>query len=284
MSPWFAWVFVAVSAMLGADLAAGQGRKPKLPPGLDPGGVAIAMLSTGIDYPSADIAQRLARDGEGELIGWDVVDGDNRPFNAKAADTPAPWGGDGNALLRAIGRPGRRVVPVRIDTRDPISLAKAVAFAAFTPARIVVVPMWTSNADEWAALGMAMRGFVDLLFIVAAGDGGRDIDREPIWPAAFGHGNVLVVSAPVTAGAARATSPNTGPNTVSVIVEGAEDSRMAAVLAADALAGCWGQLVARFKGEALKRALLAEAAKARPGSATPVIERCGAGGAAATSR
>jgi hypothetical protein len=89
----------------------------------------------------------------------------------------------------------------------------------------------------------------------------------------------------VTAGAARATRPNTGANTLSAIVEGAEDSRMAAVVAADALAGCWGQLVGRFKGEALKRALLAEAAKARPGSqTTPVIEHCGAGGAAATPR
>ncbi len=144
--------------------------------------------------------------------------------------------------------------------------------------------MWTTKADEWAALGMAMRGFVDLLFIVAAGDEGRDIDREPVWPAAFGHGNVLVVSAPVAQGGPQGTRPNTGPNTVSAVVEGAEDSRMAAVLAADALAGCWGPLVARFKGEALKRALLAEAAKARPGSATPFIERCGAGGAAAAPR
>ena len=49
---------------------------------------------------------------------------------------------------------------------------------------------------------------------------------------------------------------------------------MAAVLAAYALAGCWGQLAARFKGEALKRALLAEATKARPGPGAPVIERC----------
>ena len=281
MSPRFAWMFVAAGAMLWADLAVAQGRKPKLPPGMDPGGVAIAILSTGIDYPSADIAQRLARDGEGELIGWDLVDGDNRPFNAKAADTPAAWGGDGNALLRAIGQPGRRVVPVRIDTRDPVSLAKAVAFVAHTPARIVVVPMWTAKADEWAALGMAMRGFVDLLFIVAAGDDGRDIDREPVWPAAFGHGNVLVVSAPVSDSAAPATRANTGGKTVSAVVEGTENSRMAAVAAADALAGCWPQLLQRHRGEALKRALLAEAAKTRPGSGTPLIERCGAGGAAA---
>jgi len=88
----------------------------------------------------------------------------------------------------------------------------------------------------------------------------------------------------VSDGAAPATRPNSGPNTVSAIVEGAEDSRMAAVVAADALAGCWPQLLQRYRGEALKRALLADAAKVRPGSATPVIERCGARGAATTPR
>ena len=68
-----------------------------------------------------------------------------------------------------------------------MSLAKAAAFIAQTPARVVVVPMWTANADEWAAFGMAIKAFADLLFIAAAGDEGRDIDRAPVWPAAFAH-------------------------------------------------------------------------------------------------
>jgi len=275
-----AWLLVAVGALLCADVAAAQGRKPKLPPGSDPGGVAIAILSTGIDYAAPDIAQRLARDGEGELIGWDLIDRDNRPLNAKAAETPAAWGGDGNALIRAVGVPGRRAVAVRIDAGDPMSLPKAAAFVAQTPARIVVVPMWTANADEWAAFGMAIKAFADLLFIAAAGDEGRDIDREPVWPAGFGYGNVLVVSAPLAEGAAQqAGRPNIGANTVAAIVEGAENSRMAAALAADALAGCWPQLLQRARGEALKKAWLAELAKARPGSSTPVIARCGSGAA-----
>jgi hypothetical protein len=273
------WLLLAAGAVLCADMAGAQVRKPKLPPGSDPGGIAIAILSTGIDYTAPDIAQRLARDGEGELIGWDLIDRDNRPLNAKAAETPAAWGGDGNALIRAVGMPGRRVVPVRIDMRDPMSLPKAAAFAAQTPARIVVVPMWTADADEWAAFGMAIKAFADLLFIAAAGDEGRDIDREPVWPAGFGYGNVLVVSAPLAEGAGQAARPNVGPNTVAATVEGAENSRMAAVLAADALAGCWPQLLQRARGEAVKKAVLAEVAKARPGSSTPVIERCGAGAA-----
>jgi hypothetical protein len=271
-----AWLLVAAGALLCVEAAA-QSRKPKLPPGSDSGGVAIAILSTGIDYTAPDIAQRLARDGEGELIGWDLIDRDNRPLNLKAAETPAAWGGDGNALIRAVGAPGRRVVPVRIDARDPMSLAKAAAFVAQTPARIIVVPMWTANANEWAAFGMAIKAFADLLFIAAAGDEGRDIDREPVWPAAFGHGNVLVVSAPLAEGAGQAARPNIGANTVAVTVAGAENSRMAAVLAADALAGCWPQLLQRARGEALRKTMLAEVARARPGSSTPVIERCGTG-------
>jgi hypothetical protein len=280
MTRGFAWLMVVAGVVLCAEVAAAQGRKPKPPPGLDPGGVAIAILSTGIDYTLPDIAQRLARDGEGELIGWDLIDRDNRPFNPNAAETPAAWGGDGNALIRAIGVPGRRVVPVRIDVRDPVSLAKAAAFVAQTPARIVVVPMWTANAEEWAAFGMAIKAFADLLFIAAAGEEGRDIDREPVWPAAFGHSNVLVVSAPRADGVGQAGSPNVGANTVAATVEGAENSRTAAVLAADTLAGCRPQLLQGARGEGLKKVLLAEVGKTRPGSSTPVIERCGAGAAA----
>src|SRR4029079_9055021 len=47
-----------------------QEAKPRVPPGRAPGGVAIALISTGIDYTIPEIAQRLARDGEGELVGW----------------------------------------------------------------------------------------------------------------------------------------------------------------------------------------------------------------------
>jgi hypothetical protein len=278
MTRGLAWLLVMAGTMLWAEIAAAQGRKPRLPAGLDPGGVAVALLSTGIDYRAADIAQRLARDGEGDLIGWDLVDRDNRPFNGAAAETPAALGGDANVLVRAFGQSGRRVVPVRIDARDPVSLARAASFVAQTPARIVVVPMWTASAEEWATFGMAIKVFPDLLFIVAAGDEGRDIDREPVWPAAFGHGNVLVVSAAVAEGPAQAARPNIGPKTVTAIVEGAENSRLAAVLAADALAGCWPQLVQRAKGEALKAAVLAEVAKVRAGTTAPVIARCSSGG------
>ena len=106
MTRGLAWLLVMAGTMLWAEIAAAQGRKPRLPAGLDPGGVAVALLSTGIDYQASDIARRLARDGEGDLIGWDLVDRDNRPFNGAAAETPAALGGDANVLVRAFGQSG----------------------------------------------------------------------------------------------------------------------------------------------------------------------------------
>jgi len=126
--------------------ALAEARKPPLPPGRDPGGVAIALLTTGIDYTQPEVAQVLARDGEGELIGRDIADDDNRP-RAVELEARANWGGDGTALAKALGSPGRRLVPVRISPGDPMSLARAVAFVAQTPARIVV-PVISSACES----------------------------------------------------------------------------------------------------------------------------------------
>ena len=277
-------LLVCALALFCIDPALAEGRKPPLPPGRDPGGVAIALLTTGIDYTLPEVAQVLARDGEGELIGRDIADDDNRP-RAVELEARANWGGDGTALAKALGSPGRRLVPVRISPGDPISLARAVAFVAQTPARIVVVPMWSAAKSDWEPFRQAAVRFRDLLFILAAGDEGRDIDAEPVWPAAFGLANALVVTAPLGRARSAKDAPNGGDKLVDALVSstpGAAEAAtspphttsLAALLAADALAGCWPRLVSAFKGEALKAALLAEAAKAWPTAKKPIIERC----------
>src|SRR5688572_3480924 len=88
-----------------------QSSKPKVPPGTDPGGIAIALIAHGIDYTDPEIAPRLARDGEGDIIGWDFVSGDNKPFSS------APDAGiDGTRLAKLIlsAYARGRLVPLRI--------------------------------------------------------------------------------------------------------------------------------------------------------------------------
>jgi hypothetical protein len=256
-------------------------RKPPLPPGRDPGGVAVALFTTGIDYTDPEVAARLARDGEGELIGWDAADADNRPFAARGST--ANWGGDGTLLARALGGPGRRLVAVRVSPTDPASLARAVAFIAATPARIAVVPMWSSAEATWEPFRQAVLQHGDLLLIAAAGDEGKDIDRDPVWPAAFHLANVLVVTAPPGGTGEADTAPNGGARLVDAVVAGGEgrsppaNTSLAAMLAADALAGCWPQLLATHRGAALKAALLAATAKAQGTASKPVISGCAQG-------
>ena len=55
----------AAALMLAATTAA-SAPKPKIPAGLDPGGVTVALVGNGIDYTRPTISHRLARNGEGE--------------------------------------------------------------------------------------------------------------------------------------------------------------------------------------------------------------------------
>jgi hypothetical protein len=264
----------AVALLALAHAAGAEPTKPPLPPGRDPGGIAIALFTTGIDYTLPDVAARLARDGEGELIGWDAVDGDTRPLAARAA-APANWGGDGTLLARAVGVSGRRLIPVRVAPADPASLAVAVAFIAATPARIVAVPMWSAAAAEWEPFGRAAARASGLLFIVAAGNPGGN-DSDPVWPAAFGLSNVLVVSL-VRAGSAQAATAGRGVDALLPAAGAAaqsaspEGAALAAVRAADAAAGCWPELIAAHRGSALKAALLAAAAKLGATAEKPIL-------------
>jgi hypothetical protein len=233
-------LFLATFAL--APMAVAQTKKPPLPPGRDPGGVAIALLTTGIDYTLANVARGLARDGEGELIGFDLVDNDNRPFGDGRAQTPPHWGGDGTILAIDILDPtiGARLVPVRVDPREPASLARAVAFIAQTPARVVAVPMWSLRKEDWQQFRQAAERLAQLLFIVAAGDDGKDLDKDPVYPAAFALPNVLVVTAASTV-ANRVPSTqvlataNWGGNTVDAVAL-AGNSALATAVAAKAAA------------------------------------------------
>ena len=125
-----AFIFIAISP------PAYAGKKPRVPAGVDPSGVAIAILTTGIDYTRAEVAAWLARDGEGELIGRDVVDGDNRPYLA-ATDILRS-----NAEAQMIATLGStmnvRFIPIRIDATRPKTISEAMSFVTQTQTKLVV--------------------------------------------------------------------------------------------------------------------------------------------------
>jgi len=180
---------LVIALCLTTDVATSQDARPRVPPGRDPGGVAVALFSTGIDYTLPEIAPRLARDGEGEVIAWDFEHNDSRPFDRSKGRSPVEWGGDATAVASAILKDaGVRLIAVRIVPADPASLARAAAFLAQTPARVAAVPMWSSTRQEWEPFAQAAAHFKDILFIVATSE-----TVEPSYPAALNLENVVAV-------------------------------------------------------------------------------------------
>jgi hypothetical protein len=148
---------------LASTVDAQRPTKPKLPPGRDPGGALLGLITTGFDPERLDVVRCLARDGEGELLGWDMVDRNRQPFRRAAADDP----GD-DTLFSTLPCDGRlRVAPVRVDPADGVTFGKALAFLSTTPARLVLVSE-SSRPLDWTALAQAAAAFPQLVVIVPA--------------------------------------------------------------------------------------------------------------------
>lgn len=152
---------MALLALLAPIEATARATDPRVPPGTDPGGIAVALISTGIDYTLPHISARLARDGEGEIIGWDFADDDALPYE----DGPQSHATALANLLLAEA-PGARLIPVRIDTEQPAVLARAMAFVGRTPARLALVAVPVARQEDWEAIHQAAQHFAELLIIV----------------------------------------------------------------------------------------------------------------------
>ena len=200
----------AAAVLVALAAVAHAADKPKVPPGVDHGGVAVAVIDSGVDYTAPQIAKRLARDGEGDIIGLDFEDRDNQPFDQS---------GSGTSLAGVIlnEAPGARLVPVRQRAGDIKSLAGAIAFVASGPARIVLMTAATKSKEEWEPVRALAISRPDILFVLPAGDEGSNMDAEPRWPTAFGWANMIVVTA-ADAGGQLSKGANIGPKSVDIAI------------------------------------------------------------------
>jgi hypothetical protein len=256
--------------------------KPPVPPGRDPGGIAIALIATGIDYTHPEIRERLARDGEGEIVGIDLIDNDLRPY---ASSLPGNQDGIVDTILaRRILSTYRhaRLVPIRVDPNDKTMLARALAFAATTPARIVAVPLWSDNKETWEFFQQAADQIPNLLLILPAGDADAVAQGRPQWPGALNlKGAVIVatVSETIQRGTlARPGAPRIdalmlgrGESMFPGIVPRATDAAEAVALAAG-LAACAQHNSTDLSAQQTRERMLALAVRAEGPRNTPVLD------------
>lgn len=244
--PTFAAIVWLASQLAGTAAA----QDPKVPPADDPGGVAIGLTGAGIDYTDPDIATGLARDGEGNIVGWDFVDNDIFPYAADAQS-------NGQAKL-LLGQPGIEIIPFRIGAPNHVALASA--FLAQTPAGILVVTTMSNERKDWDLFVAAAGRFPELLILVPAGN------QQQAFPATLNLPNVLAVSADAnkTEAADIAIAP---PN------EQPEDDVSAAIALAAALAiSC--KLGEKSNGAERKAAVLKQHTVPGQNKALPVFKPC----------
>ena len=193
---------LAFTLLISGNPAAAQTGPPKptMPAGRDPGGIAVAIIGAGIDYRRPEIAARIARDGEGEIIAWDVIDDDARPLEAEPAPgrRVPPEAGTATVEQHFLAATAKaRLIPVRVPDANPLALGGALAFAGQTPARIAVFlvgGMTDPQPLSWKIYADAAKRAPQLLIIVPAGHQGRDIDALTIAPAGLGVPNQIVVT------------------------------------------------------------------------------------------
>ena len=175
--------------------------------------VVVGVVDTGVDLAHPDLAPNAWRneaealngtddDGDGlidDVVGWSFGTGDG-----DVAD-PSGHGTHVAGLLAARGGNGVgtagvcwtcRILPVdvyREGGRGTLhDLASGMAYAA-ERARIVNLSLESPvTSDEVARV---IRDHPDRLFVVSAGNGGRDVDTEPAYPCAVEAANLICVAA-----------------------------------------------------------------------------------------
>ena len=165
------------------------------PRGKDPGGIRVGLVDSGLAYDLPLFRHRLARNGEGMPLGFDYWDLDPWPYDGDVSRGPFLPIRHGTAVASVLAReaPGAALIPFRYPRPDMSRMGDLVARAGAAGTRILAMPLGSRKPGDWRAFERALRGR-DILAVVSAGNDGRDIDREPVYPAALDLENILTVT------------------------------------------------------------------------------------------
>ena len=165
------------------------------PAGSDSGGVRVALVDTGLAYDLPLFRNRLARDDQGIPLGYDYWDLDPWPYDGDVSRGPFLPIRHGTAVASVLAReaPDVALIPFRYPRPDMGRMGDLLYRAKQAGARILAMPLGSRSPEDWYAFDRALRE-LDLLAIVSAGNDGRDIDVDPVYPAALTLDNMITVT------------------------------------------------------------------------------------------
>ncbi|MFK7995367.1 MAG: S8/S53 family peptidase [Granulosicoccus sp.] len=160
-----------------------------------PGSIRVALVDAGVNYLLPEIGRSLARDQSGALIGYDFWDMDELPFDSHPSGRGSVQRhGTRTASILLREAPFVELVPYRYPRPDMLRMAELVAHADRHGVRVIGMPLGGNKPEPWSAFEQVAAEYPHILFIASAGNNGRDIDQQPVYPAALGLANMLVVT------------------------------------------------------------------------------------------
>ena len=182
-------------------------------------GVRVAVVDSGVNYRLPHIASALARDSAHKPLGYDYWDVDNHPFDSDTRHSPffPLRRGTRTASILTMESPGARLVPYRFPYPDVGRMVDLVADADRVGVRIVLISFEGRGRGDWRPFRRAAANHQGLLFVISAGIGGRDLDRNPLFPASLDLANAIIVTGVTRAGDLLA-GVNWGQNTVDLAI------------------------------------------------------------------
>lgn len=144
-------------------------------------GVVVAVVDSGVDLTHPDLAPRLLRDGDGRVVGRDLVDGDERPQDRH---------GHGTMVAGVIAA----------ATDNGVGVAGTAPRARLMPVRVLDEQGRGTAADVDAAIRWAVDQGADVVNLSLESDAVADEGARPQAPAAavryaWDQGAVVVAAA-----------------------------------------------------------------------------------------
>ncbi|MDH3638978.1 MAG: S8/S53 family peptidase [Gammaproteobacteria bacterium] len=192
---------------------------PPLPLVSGTAGVRVGLVDSGINYTLELFGPHLARSAQGHLVGYDYWDLDPLPFDSNPARSPffPQRHGTRTASLMIKEAPDAIVVPYRYPRPNMDRMRDLVQHAVGHGVTILGMPLGSNRSNDWKMFSEVAGSHPDLLFIVSAGNQGRNIDQNPVFPASLPLENMLVVTSADDYGRP-AQGSNWGPNSVDLLV------------------------------------------------------------------
>ena len=214
---------VAAVEILENDLATVRNTEPVNPPvpelaaGNAP--VQLAHVDTGVNYLLPQVRERLASDAVGRLLGYDFWDDDNRPFDIDPRRNIFLPLHHGTTVFRVLAREiGDEPMAIyRFPAPDMCRFSDLVSHKAALAVRIVNMSIGSFNPADWDCFASAAAKHPDMLFVVSAGNDGRNLDQAPVFPAALPLENMVTVTSSDDFGRIGRGS-NVGVGTVDIMV------------------------------------------------------------------